>query len=138
MQKLAVRDYIRQLGVPHTFIDVGWWMQLFLPLPARSRAREGPLFKGLSQAVYGSTGGENKVLLTDLRHIGTYVARVLADERTLNRAVIVWEDERRQREAHEVGERVSGEGEYLRAQRRTVGWFLLFLLPSWMVHKKGF
>ncbi|KAJ8455414.1 hypothetical protein ONZ51_g12470 [Trametes cubensis] len=110
-QKLAVRDFIKEVGVPYTFIDVGWWMQLSLPLPERSG---GPM-KTRSHTVYGP--GNDKTLVTDLKHIGTYVARVVADPRTLNQAVIIWEDEVTQLEAHEIGERVSGEGDALKAKR---------------------
>ncbi|OSC98809.1 NAD-P-binding protein [Trametes coccinea BRFM310] len=110
-QKLAIRDFVKELGVPYTFIDVGWWMQLSLPLPERSVS---PI-KAQSHTIFGK--GDNKVLMTDLDHIGTYVARIVADPRTLNHAVMVWEDERTQLEQHEIGERESGEGEALKAKR---------------------
>ena len=51
------------------------------------------------------TGGAARNLLTNMHHIGTWVARILADPRTLNQAVIVWEDEVPQREAEELGVR---------------------------------
>ncbi|KAI0657637.1 NAD-P-binding protein [Cubamyces menziesii] len=110
-QKLAIRDFVKELGVPYTIIDVGWWMQLSLPLPERSKS----FMKTASYEVYGA--GDNRMLMTDLDHIGTYVARIVADPRTLNQAVIVWEDERTQLEMHEIGESVSGEGDTLKAKR---------------------
>ncbi|KAH9888501.1 NAD-P-binding protein [Cubamyces lactineus] len=110
-QKLAIRDFVKELGVPYTFIDVGWWMQLSLPLPERSKS----FMKTASYEVYGS--GDNRMLMTDLEHIGTYVARIVADPRTLNHAVMVWEDERTQLEMHEIGESISGEGDALKAKR---------------------
>ena len=91
-------------------------MQMSLPLPARSTARE--VYQRMLHRVYGPA--RNHVLLTDLRHIGTYVARIFADPRTLNHAVIVWEDERRQIEACEVAGRVSGEGGYFEERRELV------------------
>ena len=123
VQKLAIHTFIEELGISHTYIDIGWWMQLFLPLPQRSAAND--TFKRFSYSVYGS--GQNRVLLTDFRHIGTWVARIVADPRTLNRSVIVWEDERRQVEAQEVGEKFSGEAEYIRAQRVNVSPSDLFV-----------
>ena len=102
--------------MPYTFIDVGWWMQLVLPLPARSAA-PAP-FKALSHTLYAH--GAAPMLLTDLRHIGAHVARVLADERTLNSAVVVWEDARTQAEAFEIGARVSGEEAHFRAEKTEV------------------
>ena len=99
--------------MPHTFIDVGWWMQLFLPLPSRTKAREP--FRGISHHLYN--GGRARTLITDLRHVGAWVARIIADPRTLNHSVIVWEEERLHADAHEIAERYSGEAEYMRAQR---------------------
>ncbi|KAL7277508.1 hypothetical protein ACG7TL_008429 [Trametes sanguinea] len=110
-QKLAIQDFIKELGVPYTFIDVGWWMQLALPLPERSAF----FMKALTYEIYNNGGA--KMLLTARDHIGTYVARIIADSRTLNNAVIIWEDERTQLEQHEIGERASGEGDALKAKR---------------------
>ena len=112
-QKLAIREYVQELGVPHTFIDVGWWMQLYLPLPLRSRA---PLpFKEMTWKIFDD--GHARNLLTHLDNIGLYVARIIADPRTLNKAVIVWEDEVKVNAAHDVGEHVSGDGDALKAKR---------------------
>ena len=61
--------------------------------------------------------GDERVLVTDRERIGVYVARIVADPRTLNQAVIVWEDEVSQNDAHAIGERLSGEGDRLKAQR---------------------
>ncbi|EIW55885.1 NAD-P-binding protein [Trametes versicolor FP-101664 SS1] len=115
-EKLAIRDFIKELGVPHTFIDVGWWMQITLPLPTRSKVRDD--WKAMTYAVYGS--GDHKMLVTDLRDIGVFVARIVADPRTLGHAVLAWEDEVTQLEAHEIGERASGEAEVLKAKRFNV------------------
>ena len=114
-----MREHIRHLGLGHTFIDVGWWMQLYLPLPLRSSATPGAL--KMSRHVYG--GGHSRTLLTDLNHVGTYVARILLDPRTLGQAVQVWEDERTQLDAREIGERVSGDEGGLRALRVPVSSF---------------
>ncbi|KAI0334655.1 hypothetical protein GY45DRAFT_1427116 [Cubamyces sp. BRFM 1775] len=80
-QKLAIREFIQEPGVPYTFIDVGWWMQLSLPLPERSRS---PLKERLD-TVYGD--GNGRMLATNFNRIGTYVAWIIADPRTLNHAV---------------------------------------------------
>ncbi|KAI0628429.1 NAD-P-binding protein [Trametes polyzona] len=113
-KKLSIREFVQELGVPYTFLDVGWWMQISLPLPARSATS----MKAKTYQVFGD--GTNRFLVTDLRHIGTYVARVVADPRTLNHAVMIWEDEPTQLEAHEIGERLSGEEASLKAQREYV------------------
>ena len=118
MQKLAIRQLIRDLGVPHTFVDAGWAMQTFLPLPPRSKAP--PAAATATHTAF--VPGDARVLLADMQAVGAYVARVVADPRTLNQAVIVWEDEVSQRNAHELGERLSGEGEALKAKRITVSF----------------
>ncbi|KAI0667036.1 NAD-P-binding protein [Trametes maxima] len=110
-EKLDIRDYVKELGIGYTFIDVGWWMQLLLPLPERSTL----LWKQNTYEIHHT--GTQKVLVTDHRHIGTYVARVIADPRTLGQAVIIWEDEVTQLQAHEIGERASGEEDSLKAKR---------------------
>ena len=115
-QKLGIREHIKQLGLNYTFIHVGWWMQLYLPLPLRSKASAGVL--KMSRNIYGA--GDDKNMVTDLNNIGTWVARIIADPRTINKLVQIWEDEVTQIEAREIGERVSGDGEQLRAQRAYV------------------
>jgi len=110
--KLDIRDYIRSLGLPYTFIDVGWWMQITLPVKTTA---DHPL-KTFSWEIYGN--GDKKILTTNKDHIGDYVAKIIADERTLNQWVIIWEDELSQNEIHELGERLSGEAEALKAKRK--------------------
>ena len=108
---------MKELGVGYTFIDVGWWMQLYLPLPLRSAAP--PPLKAMSWSFYGA--GQAKNLITNLHHIGTWVAKIIADPRTLNKQVIVWEDEVTQKDAHELGVRLSGDGDALKEKRINVG-----------------
>ncbi|KAI0740726.1 NAD-P-binding protein [Earliella scabrosa] len=111
--KLDIREYVKGLGVGYTIIDVGWWMQICLPLPLRSHAPTP--YKQYSWNIVGT--GENPMLLTHLNDIGVWVARIIADPRTLNQAVIVWGDEVTANAAHDIGERISGEGEALKAKR---------------------
>ncbi|KAF9807907.1 hypothetical protein IEO21_08024 [Rhodonia placenta] len=98
-EKLAIRDFVRALGVGYTFVDVGWWMQLALPFP---------------------TSSDKKNLYTNMEHIGTYVARIIDDDRTLNQYVIIWEDELTLEEVKTIAEKASGEEDVLRAKRVVV------------------
>lgn len=86
-------------------------MQLSLPAGTNSHSLLGPA----SHEVYGNV--QTLMLVTNLNHIGDYVARIIADERTINQYVIIWEDEVSQEEAHAIGEKVSGEGEAMKAKR---------------------
>lgn len=115
-EKLAVRDYIKELGVGYTFIDVGWWMQLSTSAGTHSPSMLGPA----SYEIYGT--GDKKLLLTDLNNIGKFVARILADERTLNQYVIVWEDELTWLEVKAICEQQSGEEDLLRSKRTTLSY----------------
>ena len=101
-------------------------MQLFLPLPLRSSASAHA--KELSWKIAGD--GERPNLLTNLDHIGTWVARIIADPRTLSQAVIVWEDEVTANVAHDIGVRASGEGDALKAKRIHVSASLSRMRPS--------
>ena len=107
--------------MPYTFIDVGLWMQLCLPQPLRSCVPQ-PM-KEMTWSVYAD--GSARSLVTSIESIGRYVARILADPRTLNQAVIVWEDEVRQGDAHALGERVSRDGDALKAKRIVVSTFVV-------------
>ncbi|TBU26454.1 hypothetical protein BD311DRAFT_444503 [Dichomitus squalens] len=85
----------------------------FLPLPARTRVP--PDVAAFTHLIAGT--GEARTLVTDLRRIGLYVARIVADPQTLNHPVIAWDEEVQSLRAHEIGERVSGEGDAMKAKR---------------------
>lgn len=58
------------------------------------------------QTVYGS--GDVRTAITDLRDIGPFVARIIADERTLNRYVFAWGEEVSQNESITLAEKLLG------------------------------
>ena len=100
-----MHDYVKELGLTYTIIDIGWWMQLYLPVPLRSAAPQ--YLKEISWSVYGT--GDSKQLLTNLYNIGPWVARIITDPRTINKSVIIWEDEATLDEAWEIAEKTFGE-----------------------------
>jgi hypothetical protein len=102
-KKYGIREYIEELGLPHIYIDVGWWMQSMLPA-ASEEQWWGAAF---TRRLY--VGGKHKVALTDTGRIGDYVARIIEDPRTLNQYVFVWEDEKTQKEALEIAARAGVE-----------------------------
>lgn len=118
IKKLAIRDYIRTLGVPYTFVEIGWWLQLAFPYPPGSF--EDSLFAQLFNNVYGD--GEKKNALTDMSRVGDLVARILLDERAVNQTIFYHETEMTQTEAWEVAQRVSGLGESLLAKQVRVSY----------------
>ena len=68
------------------------------------------------------TSDDKPSLLTDVDHIGPWVARIIGDPRTANQYVIVWEDELTLRESREIAEAASGQAQMLRAKRVVVGF----------------
>ncbi|KAH6893389.1 hypothetical protein B0T10DRAFT_546635 [Thelonectria olida] len=110
--KEDVLNHIKEINLPYTIIDVGWWYQNTLPrLPSGKidYAVKFPLDK-----VYGD--GNLPTAVTDLRDIGTYVARIIADPRTLNAAVFAYNEIQTQEQILSLLESLSGESvprEYL-------------------------
>ncbi|KAH9925889.1 NAD-P-binding protein [Epithele typhae] len=114
--KYEIHDFIEELGVPHTYIEVGWWAEFFIPVPSRSGIPEA--LKANSNVMYGD--GSRKNLVTNPAHIGLWVARIVADPRTINQKVVVWDDEVTQTEAFAIAGRISGDAEALEASRTKV------------------
>ncbi|KAL1595777.1 hypothetical protein SLS60_009466 [Paraconiothyrium brasiliense] len=87
-EKEAVHQRIWQAHIPYTFIDVGYWHQL-----SWFRVPSGRLDYALTfdtPEVFGD--GNTPTLLSDKRDMGRFVARIIADPRTLNHSVIAWSD----------------------------------------------
>ncbi len=75
-------------------------------------------------------GGNAPNLLTDLRDIGRFVARIVADDRTLNRYVYTWSDVLSENEIFDLVEEVSGE----KIERKYVRYLSLPVLHSQSRH----
>ena len=95
-------------------VPLGWWAQIAVPGTAVAPTALGPL----ADEYY--TSDDKPCLLTDVDHIGPWVARIIGDPRTANQYVIVWEDELSLRESREIAEEESGEAEAVRARRVVV------------------
>ncbi|KAE8139455.1 hypothetical protein BDV38DRAFT_52058 [Aspergillus pseudotamarii] len=104
-EKETVYNHVKQLRLPYTIIDVGWWYQLSYP-----RLESG-------RADYAMTSANNEIVgdgntpmgLTDLRDIGRYVARIINDERTLNKMVYAYNTVKTQNEIYDLLEEISEE-----------------------------
>ena len=105
LQKELVYNHIKQLWLPYTIVDVGWWYQLAFPrLP--SGKIDYTMFSANNEIV---GGGNVPSALTDLRDVGRYIARIIVDERTLNRMVFTYNTLMTQNQIHDLLEEVSGE-----------------------------
>ena len=86
-------------------IDVGYWYQISYPtLPSGKvdYAQTIPV-----TAVHGDGAAPN--ILTDLRDVGRFVARIVLDDRTLNRYVYTSGDVLSENEIFRIAEEMSGE-----------------------------
>ncbi|RMJ01901.1 hypothetical protein BHE90_012520 [Fusarium euwallaceae] len=103
--KEDILDHIKRLYLPYTAIDVGWWYQLSLPpLPS------GKLDIKVEYSTTKIIGdGNTPWAVTDNRDIGKYVARIIADPRTLNKTVFLHGEVHTQNELWEILEKTSGE-----------------------------
>lgn len=65
-----------------------------------------PGFTDISRTIFGS--GDVKSSYSDNKDIGKFVARIISDERTLNRYVFCWAEQRTQNEIFALAERIAG------------------------------
>jgi hypothetical protein len=104
-QKESVYNHIKQLRLPYTIIDVGWWYQIAFPkVPSR---KVDYVAVGLAEEIVGK--GNVPSALTDLRDIGRYVAKIIIDDRTLNRMVLAYNTVMTQNQIYDLIEEMSGE-----------------------------
>ncbi|KAM7196691.1 hypothetical protein V8F33_006031 [Rhypophila sp. PSN 637] len=103
--KEDVLNHIKKMHLGYTVIDVGWWYQLSVP-----RLPSGRIDYALT-TTNSPIAGEGKVpsCLTDLRDVGKFVAKIIADPRTLNRMVFAYTKLWTQTEVRDLMDRLSGE-----------------------------
>ncbi|KAH8881340.1 NAD(P)-binding protein [Thozetella sp. PMI_491] len=104
-EKERIIDHIKTLYLPYTVIEVGWWFQLHIPSVPSGRTEKAIMIPG--NTIAGS--GDVPWALTDLRDIGPSVARIIVDDRTLNRRVFVYGDLLSQNQSIAAMEKVTGE-----------------------------
>ncbi|OJJ48425.1 hypothetical protein ASPZODRAFT_61614 [Penicilliopsis zonata CBS 506.65] len=104
-EKEKVYNHIKQLYLPYTIVDVGWWYQLSYP-----RLASGKIDYAMTIANDEIIGdGTAPTALTDLRDIGRYIARIIVDDRTLNKMVFAYNIVMTQNQIYDLLEEVSGE-----------------------------
>ncbi|KAF7130934.1 hypothetical protein CNMCM5793_003869 [Aspergillus hiratsukae] len=104
-EKETVYNHVKQLWLPYTIIDVGWWYQLSYP-----RLESGRVDYAMTTANNEIVGNGNTLTaLTDLRDIGRYVARIIVDDRTLNKMVFAYNTVVTQNQIYDMLEEISEE-----------------------------
>ncbi|KEY80722.1 isoflavone reductase [Aspergillus fumigatus] len=105
LQKETVYNHIKQLWLPYTIVDVGWWYQLSYP-----RLESGRVDYAMTTANNEIVGdGNTRTALTDLRDIGRYIARIIVDDRTLNRMVFAYNTVLTQNQIYDLLEEIGEE-----------------------------
>ncbi|RKL19591.1 hypothetical protein BFJ72_g15148 [Fusarium proliferatum] len=103
--KEDVLNHIKKLYLPYTSIDIGWWFQFTLPrLPS---GRLDTTYSGVGGPIPGD--GNTPSAFTDNRDFGNYVARIIADPRTLNQSVFVYSEMITLNKLYDLFEKLSGE-----------------------------
>lgn len=91
--------------MPFTIIDVGYWYQISFPAVPSGRVDYAAVRS--DTPIHG--GGNVPNILTDLRDIGRFVARIISDDRTLNKYVYTCGEVLTENEVFEIVENLSGE-----------------------------
>ncbi|KAI9045380.1 aromatic alcohol reductase [Aspergillus affinis] len=104
-EKETVYNHIKQLQLPYTIIDVGWWYQLSYPRLESGRADYA--MTSANNEIVGD--GNTPLALTDLRDIGRYVALIIGDDRTLNKMVLAYNTVVTQNQIYDMLEEISEE-----------------------------
>ncbi|KAE8162891.1 NAD(P)-binding protein [Aspergillus tamarii] len=106
-KKEEILNYIQKIRLPYTYIDAGWWHQIMVPRLPSGR------FDHILSPAHGdmpiTLDGNVRTALSDLRDVGRYVARIIADPRTLNKRVHVYNEVYTQNKVYELVERLTGE-----------------------------
>ncbi|GAW17973.1 hypothetical protein ANO14919_074420 [Xylariales sp. No.14919] len=105
--KEDILSYIQKLRLPYTYIDAGWWYQLTLPRLPSGRLDYALPVHNLEPRL--GVDGNVPSALADIRDVGRYVARVIADPRTLNKRVHVYNEVLTRNKVYDLVEKLSGE-----------------------------
>ncbi|KAJ3533304.1 hypothetical protein NM208_g8046 [Fusarium decemcellulare] len=103
--KEEIINHIKKIYLPYTIIDVGLWYQGTLPTLPSGKIDYALTFPALQVA----GDGHGASAITDLRDVGKYVARIITDERTLNKYVFAYNEVWTQEQIYSHLEKVSGE-----------------------------
>ena len=100
-------NHIKQLALPYTIIDVGWWYQFGYPRLPSGKIDYAMPFP--NSETIGLSDGNTPNALTNLRDIERYVARIVVDERMLNKMVFAYNIVTTPNETYDLLEKMSGE-----------------------------
>ncbi|KAG6356699.1 hypothetical protein INS49_014573 [Diaporthe citri] len=98
-------NHPKKIHMPYTVVDIGYWHEIMIP-----RIESGKLdHRALYPTFFFVDEGSAPCATTYLPDVGRYVARIIADPRTLNRMVFAYGEVTTQRAALDTVERLSRE-----------------------------
>lgn len=103
--KEEIYAYVKEIGLPYTVVDVGYWYQISFPRLPSGKVDYAMMIP--NSDIHGD--GEALNILTDKRDIGRFVARIIADARTVNQYVYTWGEVLTENEIFGMLEDMSGE-----------------------------
>ncbi|KAH8691396.1 isoflavone reductase family protein [Talaromyces proteolyticus] len=106
--KEKILSHVLMLGLPYTFIDVGWWYEVTLP-PVPSGRLDYCIIPSLKPTWDLGLDGNVSSAMTHVGDIGKWVAKIIADPRTLNRKVFAYNEVLTRNQVYDILERRSGE-----------------------------
>ncbi|KAI1775535.1 isoflavone reductase family protein [Hypoxylon cercidicola] len=96
---------VQRLRLPYTVIDVGWWIENTVPsIPS---GRTDHAVNKLVDVIPGD--GTVPIAYTSLTDVGVYVAKIIADPRTLNRKVFAYTEVLTANQFADLMDELSGE-----------------------------
>ncbi|PGH27363.1 hypothetical protein AJ80_00841 [Polytolypa hystricis UAMH7299] len=105
-EKEKVYNHIKKIYLPFTVIDVGWWYQGAFPKLPSGKI---DYMTGAGSMNLLCLDGNTPSALTDLRDIGKYVARIIVDDRTVNKYVFTYNEVWTPNQIYDKFEDMSGE-----------------------------
>ncbi|KAF4832086.1 Isoflavone reductase-like protein TP7 [Colletotrichum tropicale] len=86
-RKLEILGAIQRAGLPCTIIDVRCWFQVFVPKIPSGKSDHAHM-RYIDHRIVGD--GNQKFAITDMADVGKYVAKIIGDDRTINRRVLAY------------------------------------------------
>lgn len=99
-------NHIKRLYLPYTVIDVGFWHQGSFPTSLPSGRFDYAAMMP-SNEFHGD--GEQPNIIGDLRDLGRWTAKIIEDERTLNKYVFTCSDVLSENQIYSIVEELTGE-----------------------------
>ncbi|KAE8374979.1 isoflavone reductase family protein [Aspergillus bertholletiae] len=105
-KKLDILGAIHRARLPYTLIDTGCWHAVFVPKIPSGRSDSAHSIY-IDHRIVGD--GNQKFALTDLPDVGRFVAKIIADPRTVNKHVFAYTEVLSMNEIWDTMASVSGE-----------------------------